>query len=322
MSKLLSTIAIAGLVLSLVACSGTSGGDAKTAGAACTATKSGAATDKVTVSGKIGTAPTVKIATPLTSTTTERSVAITGKGAIARDGNSATIDYSVYNATTGKQLDVTKYSTGSAAPVTLSKTKLLPGLYKAVLCSTVGSRIVAVIPPVDAFGSTGSTSLGIAATDSIVFVIDVVSVTTVLPKADGVPQAPETGLPTVTLAKEGTPTVTIPKADPPTTLTIAVLKKGTGKTVTDGATVTVHYLGVLWATGKTFDSSWSRGTPASFSTKGVVPGFGTALVGQTVGSQVLAIIPPDQGYGAKGSTDGSISGTDTMVFVIDILATN
>jgi peptidylprolyl isomerase len=51
-----------------------------------------------------------------------------------------------------------------------------------------------------------------------------------------------------------------------------------------------------------------------------VKGFGAALVGQKVGSQVVAIIPPADGYGTSGSTDGTIKGTDTMVFVIDILA--
>ena len=90
-----------------------------------------------------------------------------------------------------------------------------------------------------------------------------------------------------------------------------------------GDTVTVHYTGVVWATGKTFDSSWTRGTPASFATTGVIPGFGKALVGQKVGSQVIAVIPPADGYGAKvppNQTD--ITPTSTLVFVVDILATS
>jgi peptidylprolyl isomerase len=54
-----------------------------------------------------------------------------------------------------------------------------------------------------------------------------------------------------------------------------------------------------------------------------VAGFGQALVGQTVGSQVLVVIPPALGYGPSGGTpDGSIGATDTIVFVIDILATS
>ena len=50
-------------------------------------------------------------------------------------------------------------------------------------------------------------------------------------------------------------------------------------------------------------------------------GFGKALVGHRVGSQVVAIVPPSEGYGSKGSASGGIKGTDVMVFVVDILAT-
>ena len=46
-------------------------------------------------------------------------------------------------------------------------------------------------------------------------------------------------------------------------------------------------------------------------------GFAEALEGKTVGSQVLAVIPPDQGYGDQGS--GAVPGDATLVFVIDIL---
>jgi peptidylprolyl isomerase len=106
-----------------------------------------------------------------------------------------------------------------------------------------------------------------------------------------------------------------------------VLKKGSGPKVKEGEPVTVHYTGVLWDTKKVFDSSWKSGAPATFPISGVVPGFGKAMVGQTVGSQVIAVIPPADGYGPDGNqqdpnTPDQISGTDTMVFVIDILAVN
>jgi FKBP-type peptidyl-prolyl cis-trans isomerase len=66
-----------------------------------------------------------------------------------------------------------------------------------------------------------------------------------------------------------------------------------------------------------FDSSWKRGAPTQFSISGVVPGFQKALVGQKVGSQVVAVVTPADGYGDKGS--GSIPANATLVFVIDIL---
>jgi FKBP-type peptidyl-prolyl cis-trans isomerase len=56
---------------------------------------------------------------------------------------------------------------------------------------------------------------------------------------------------------------------------------------------------------------------ASLTLDAVVPGFAEALEGQTVGSQVMVVIPPDQGYGEEGQ--GAIPGGSTLVFVIDIL---
>ncbi|HXD61616.1 MAG TPA: FKBP-type peptidyl-prolyl cis-trans isomerase [Lacisediminihabitans sp.] len=321
MSKLLSAVAVAGLLVSLVGCS--AGGGAS----GCTPTAAGDASAKVSVSGKLGTEPKVKIPKKLTSKTTERTVAIEGKGRVAQTDSAVDIDYAVYNTTSGKKIDATSYG-AKGTSLTLDKANLLPGLYKAIHCSTPGSRIVAVIPPADAFGKQGSSGLGIAATDSIVFVIDVLKTEApvkVLKKADGKAQEPKAGFPTVKLAKNGEPTITMPKTDPPKDLQIEVLKKGAGKTVKDGATVTINYTGALWATGKTFDSSWTRGAPATFATTGVVSGFGKAMIGQTVGSQVVAVIPPSEGYGADGNqadpnVPDEISGTDTMVFVIDILA--
>lgn len=101
-----------------------------------------------------------------------------------------------------------------------------------------------------------------------------------------------------------------------------MLKQGDGAEVADGDTVTVQYQGVNWRTGKVFDQSWTRGAPSQFATNQVIKGFTKALVGQKVGSQVIAVIPPDMGYGAAGSESAGIKGTDTLVFVVDILATS
>ena len=52
----------------------------------------------------------------------------------------------------------------------------------------------------------------------------------------------------------------------------------------------------------------------------VIQGWDAALVGQTVGSRVVMAVPPELGYGAAGQPDANISPTDTLVFVVDILA--
>lgn len=196
----------------------------------------------------------------------------------------------------------------------------LVGLVKAVNCATVGSRVVAVVPPSDAFGTAGNDTYSLSGTDTIVMVIDVEAI--IPAAADGVEQAPVDGLPAVTLDDTGAPTVTIPETAAPTELQLEVLKKGDGATVADGDSLIVQYSGVNWTTGEVFDESWGNGTPASFGTGDVIEGFRDAVVGQAVGSQVLVVIPPDKGYGAEGQSSAGISGTDTLVFVIDILAIN
>jgi peptidylprolyl isomerase len=79
---------------------------------------------------------------------------------------------------------------------------------------------------------------------------------------------------------------------------------------------------VIWRTGKVFDSSWARNTPLTtvIGAGQVIPGWDKGLVGQTVGSRVMLTIPPADGYGSAGQSQAGIKGTDTLVFVVDILA--
>lgn len=319
----LTLILVTGLALSLSACaSGTATPDATSASADCTPAAAGKASNAVKVTGDFGTKPTVDITTPTTATATERTVVIEGDGDQAVQGDKLNVEFTIYNGTDGKELSATDYAE-SPTQFTVDETKFLAGIAKTLDCSTVGSRVVGVIPPVDSWGDAGNTDLGVAATDTLVFVADVVSILPPVPaRADGVDQDPVDGFPTVTLAEDGTPSVTIPKADPPKKLAIEVLKKGDGDKVAAGATVTVHYVGVNWTTGETFDSSWGRGEPTDFATTAVIAGFGDGLVDQTVGSQVVIVIPPDQGYGETGNADAGIGADDTLVFVVDILAVN
>ena len=68
-----------------------------------------------------------------------------------------------------------------------------------------------------------------------------------------------------------------------------------------------------------FDSSWTRKSPATFAigTGNVIPGWDKGLVGKKVGSRVLLVVPPADGYGAQGQ--GQIPANATLVFVVDIL---
>lgn len=288
--------------------------------AACADTTSGEAVDSVTVSDDLGTAPTVEIPTPVSVDTTERRAVVEGEGDETKPGDTVGVELTVYGAATGQQFSQTAYGEGTAQQITVDDTQYIPGLVRTIECATVGSRIVSVVAASDAFGDQGSEGGEVAPGDSIVIVADIVSI---LPtRATGTPVDPTDGFPSVELGEDGAPTVTIPDAEPPAELRLATLLQGDGDTVAEGDNVTVQYEGVIWRTGEVFDGSWTNGAPASFNTEQVVDGFKQALVGQKVGSQVIVIIPPALGYGEAGNTQAGIEGTDTLVFVVDILATS
>jgi peptidylprolyl isomerase len=280
---------------------------------------SGSASEAVKVTGAGDAEPKVSFPTPTKVTTTQRTTISSGSGAAVKQGDSVSLAYSMYDAASGKKLDARGWSAKSRVVFPVDAAQVLPGFAESVVCTKVGDRVASVIPSAKAFGTEGSEQIEVAGGDSIVFVADIVGLSAT--KATGASKALPSGFPKVTLGADGAPTVKIPATDPPKELKIADSKVGTGATVKKGDTVTVQYQGVLWRTGGIFDQSWGKTGPTSFATTQVVTGFGKALVGQKVGSQVVAIIPPDEGYGSTGSQDGSIKGTDTMVFVIDILAT-
>jgi FKBP-type peptidyl-prolyl cis-trans isomerase len=280
----------------------------------------GSASDSVTVTGDIGALPTTAFQGPLTVEKTERTIVTEGDGAEVAFGDLATIDFTIYNGTSGDQVFSTLDEGGTQLQLTVDTQQYIAGIVNAVACANVGSRVVAVIPPADGFGAAGGNeSLGIEATDSLVMVADIEGIVPV--RADGEDQPAPEGFPTVALADDGAPTVTMPEGEAPAELQVAVLKKGDGPVVGDGDSVTVQYQGSIYGSGTVFDQSWGNGGPRTFQTTGVVTGFAAAMIGQTVGSQVIVVIPPDQGYGEAGNDAAGIAGTDTLVFVIDILAT-
>ena len=299
----------AGLVISLAACSpATTATDPD-----CAVTPSGSASDAVKVSGEFGAAPEVDIPTPTEAAETQRSVVIAGDGEAVKSGETVIVEYTVYNGTTGDQLDASQYDGEPTAEFTLDEAQLLPGIVKTLNCSTIGSRLVGVLPAVDAFGEAGQETLGVTAEDTLVFVVDLVELKEA-PEAL-VPEEWTENVPTVDFSA-GTPVLTIPDADPPTSVVIDILEEGTGDVVESGATVEVNYQGTSWDTGEIFDQSYGK-APASFATTGVIEGFGAALVGQKVGTKLVVGIPPEYAYGTD--PEAHELGGQTLVFVVEIL---
>lgn len=102
-------------------------------------------------------------------------------------------------------------------------------------------------------------------------------------------------------------------------LKVTTVVAGTGPAVQVGQTITVNYVGVTYADGKQFDSSWDRGQPLSFQLApgALIEGWVEGLTGVTVGSRVQLDIPAEQAYG-EDPGDGSPAGA--LRFVVDVLA--
>jgi peptidylprolyl isomerase len=127
--------------------------------------------------------------------------------------------------------------------------------------------------------------------------------------------------PTVSGSYGTKPKLTFPKEKPSSTLQVKVLSTGTGPVVADKQLLIVDYLGQIW-NGKVFDNSYDRKAPfgTPIGANQVIAGWDKGLVGKRVGSRVLLSIPPSDGYGSSGNTGAGIKGTDTLVFVIDLIS--
>ena len=91
---------------------------------------------------------------------------------------------------------------------------------------------------------------------------------------------------------------------------------GSGKHPTVADTVTLHYAG-SFIDGTEFDSSYSRGEPATFPLGMLIKGWQIAVPLMGIGDTFEVAIPADLGYGFKGK--GPIPGGATLLFRIELL---
>lgn len=105
---------------------------------------------------------------------------------------------------------------------------------------------------------------------------------------------------------------------------ITIVEQGTGPVAAVGDRVSVHYTGWLWENeqkGMEFDSSIARGRPYQFTmgARTVIQGWDYGLTGLAQGTKAQVIIPPEMGYGSRGS-GGSIPPNATLLFDVEIVA--
>lgn len=267
----------------------------------------GDASSTVVATGDVGEEPSIEFPTPLIVDAPERSVLTVGEGDPIGEYSAVAFQATIFDAATGSVIEATAYS-GSASTALFIAGESLGALGDALICATVGSR-VALVTPIEMLSDEFDPTAELTG-DAYVVVIDVVQ--SWLGKANGVNQLPLDGMPTVVTAVDGTPGVTVSTQLPPTTVRAATIKAGAGATVADDDTSILGIRGWAWAnegtvTLSTAGDTWGSHRPVR-STEATLPdAVNEQLVGAKVGSQILIVLPNDDGSG------------DATIYVIDVL---
>lgn len=136
----------------------------------------------------------------------------------------------------------------------------------------------------------------------------------------GTSSRPAGPVPVITGPFGKNPLITIPNASPPRQLIVKTLVPGSGPAVRRGDYVVFNVEGRVWAGNRQVVDSFTERTPQGLPLAGAMPAW-RDLAGQRVGSRVLMVVPPADGFGRGGDPAALVTGTDTLVFVFDVLAT-
>ncbi len=99
------------------------------------------------------------------------------------------------------------------------------------------------------------------------------------------------------------------------------VKEGSGASPVATDTVKVHYRGTF-PDGKEFDSSYSRGTPASFPLNRVIKCWTEGVAMMKVGGKAKLTCPAAIAYGERGTPGGPIPPNAVLQFDVELLAIN
>lgn len=286
--------------------------------------QSGSASQLVTVTdGEVGQPPVMDFPTPLVTTGTEREILREGSGVAAVEGSAVDFMAAAYLGSGGEFLTATSFVEGeSIRRVVSNEDEDFFG--RALKCAQSGSRIVLTEDFQTVFGPVPEDDF-VQNDSTVVVVLDVTQVYPV--KASGIRQGLLDGAPTVVQRADGRHGISIPMGAPPQDLIVHTTIRGEGPTVNEGDRIVAHYTAAVWETKQVFSNSFDQGAPVSIdvlnryneaSGAGVVEGIFEGLKGQTVGSQVVIVVPPGVGHNDGGQPAGVPEGS-TLVYVFDIL---
>jgi peptidylprolyl isomerase len=276
--------------------------------------------DAVEISGAVGDEPVVTWSSQMSAGKIEAETLVEGDGAALEDGDQVLAHLWIGNGFTEAKAFSTHDEDATAELVTVDDQ--IPPFLAAIKGATIGSRIAVTSSAEAAFGAAGNAQLGIGNKDTVLVIVDLAS--GLHPGPSGTRPPAPAWVPPLEFKKgvlsgfdfEGVP-------EPTAELQKAVLFEGDGPVVETGKAVVVRYLGQVYGGKKPFDENFSTDKPTAFAigTGAVIKGWDQTLVGATVGTRMVIAVPPDLGYGEEGNPDAGIKRTDTLYFVIDVLAT-
>jgi peptidylprolyl isomerase len=276
----------------------------------------------LSVSGTFGTEPELKVDPAVKVEKPETQVISAGDGNPVLAGKKEMFNIFLANGADGKKI-YSDLDQGTPMQRRMKDDEFFKVLTDAMIGKPRGSRIVVAATVEDVWGAAGAPQLKLKKTDTVVFVIDVLSVepTDVLKAPEGEKVAAPATAPVV---KESAGKVTgldfskAPKKAP-TKLQVIPLVEGTGPEAKAGRMVTFNYYGAVWGAKTAFDSSFTRGAPEPFGVgvKGLIPAWDKKIPGLRTGSRVLIISPPADAYGSRAQA--KIPANSTLVFVVDVL---
>lgn len=225
---------------------------------------------------------------------------IVGEGTTVEPGTIVTLHYRGTFRESGEEF---ASSFESGEPATLAVEGFVPGFTQGIMGMRVGGKRRLEIPWALAYGEQGRPPL-IPPRSDLVFEVELLDAQNREPPtiADQISEF------------EGEP------QDLGEGLVTRDIKVGSGENeVKSGATVVLHYRGILTETGELFESSYDSGQPARLKTTEFIEGFGTGLLGMKQGGKRRIEIPAARGYGMRGSPPKIPANAD-LIFEVEMLS--
>ena len=262
--------------------------------AGCSSDDAAAGESGVQVGADTEQAPEISVPDGAPPTDLEVEVVVEGDGEEVEEGDVLVVDYTGVLWDTGEQFD-SSWDRGEPAAFGIGVGQVIEGWDAGLVGQPVGSRVLLVIPPDQAYGSTGSGSVPPDAT--LVFAVDIRDAFSAADAVAGEPVSDLPGdLPEVTGDVGEPPTIAVGDAAEPAESTSVVLVEGTGDPLAGTEQVVAHGLGVSYATGEEVLSTWAS-APEVIPVEGL-PGLAEALDGAAAGTRVLVLLSSaDSGNG-------------------------